>query len=528
MSESKQKEASKELQRRKARNVLIRRGGAEGFLLYVETIFKYHYEKKFNVTWWDPMLAQALMDIFNGETLRLIVEEPPRHGKTERVVRMFASYCQGLDGHIKFQYGTYSGILSILTAVDTKEIMESEIYREIFPRVAFSPKLNLKDHWKLTTGVEFLATSVGGSNTGIGAEIFLGDDLLKAADADSKARRDEAYNFYESSVLTRLEGRKAIILIMQRLHEDDPVGRVIAKGGLAEDGGLWHVISLPVINEKEEVYRYRDMTVVRPAMTPLDESIMNIEEIAQRKLEMSSVEFKRQYMQDAEVSEAGYFIEENYREIVELEIPEQNLFILVDPAESEEKSADDRGLVVVGKSADATQITKTVVMDGRRGKWDVYGTCEQIISLMLKFPAAPVYIEGAGGGISLVKVLRREIMVYNAEAQRENKAQLHNGVFSFKPDNQTSKNQGIKLMANPMEQGYLVFYKFMDSDFKAQLKKELLAFNPERKGNTDNCIDPLSKSFILSECVPKLNLPPKQKRVKRHSKRGNTTTWKGI
>jgi len=238
------------------------------------------------------------------------------------------------------------------------------------------------------------------------------------------------------------------------------------------------------------------------------------------------VEFKRQYLQDAAVSEAGYFLEENYREVVDLEIPEQNVYILVDPAESEESSADDRGIVAVGKSVDASQIVKTVVMDGRRGLWDVYGTCEQIIYLMLKFPDAPVYIEGAGGGITLIKVLKKEILVYNAKAQMEGKEQIHNGVFSFKPDNQTSKNQGIKLMANPMEQGYLLFYKFMDADFKAQLKKELLAFNPERKGNTDNCIDPLSKSFILSDCHPKINLPPKPKAVRRHGKKYNQNTWR--
>ena len=523
-----QKEAAAELQRRKARNVLIRRGGAEGFLLYVEAIFKHHYKKVFRRTWWDEMMAKALMDIYDGVTTRLLISMPPRHGKTERAVRLFGSYVQGLDMQIKLQYATYSGTLSVLTAVDTKEIMESAIYREIFPEVSFSQKLNLKEHWKLASGAEFLATSVGGSNTGIGAEIFIGDDLLKAADADSKARRDEAYNFFNSSALTRLEGRKAVIFIMQRLHEDDPAGRVLAKGGRASDGGLWHEIKLPVINKEEEVYHYRDLRLVRPAMTPLDATAFGLEFIAQQEKEMSSVEFKRQYLQDAEVSEAGYFLEENYKEVVDVEVPEQNEFILVDPAESEESSADDRGLVVVGKSVDASEIVKTVVMDGRRGKWDVYGTCEQIIYLMLKFPKAPVYIEGAGGGITLIKVLKKEILIHNAKAQSEGKVQIHNGVFAFKPDNQTSKNQGIKLMANPMEQGYLLFYKFMDADFKMQLKKELLAFNPERKGNTDNCIDPLSKSFILADCRPKINLPPKPKPIKRHSRRNKNKTWRGV
>jgi len=520
--------AKEELQKRQARNVLIRRGGVDGFLLYMHTIFKYHYKKEFRQTWWDPMLATALMDIYEGNIDRLVVEEPPRHGKTERIVRMFSSYCQGLDAHIKFQYGTYSGTLSVLTAVDTKEIMESEIYMELFPHVQFSQKLNLKEHWKLTSGSEFLATSVGGSNTGIGAEIFIGDDLLKAADADSKARRDEAYNFYESSALTRLEGRKAVILIMQRLHEDDVVGRVLKKGALAQNGGLWHRISLPVINEEEVVYTYRDMTVVRPKLTPLDAGTMSLEEIRQRKLEMSNVEFKRQYMQDAEVSEAGHFNKEDFTYVTDVEIAPQYVNILVDPAESEEASADDRGIVAVGKSTDASEVVTTVVMDGRFGKWDVYGTCEQLMFMMLKFPDAMVLIEGAGGGITLNKVLRKEILVYNAKAQRESKPQIRNAIVVFKPDNKVSKNEGIKLMTNPLEQHVLKFYKFMDEGFREQLEKEFLRFNPERKGNVDNCIDPLSKSFILPQCTAKRNVPEKPKAVQRHRQNKQSNAWRGI
>jgi len=519
----------KEIVKRKARNEIIRRAeNGEALLLYIETIFKYFYKSEFRRTWWDVILAEMLMDIYWGREKRLIVEMPPRHGKTERIVRMFGSYVQGLDRRIKLQYATYSATLSVSTAVDTKEIMESQIYKEIFPDVEFSSKFNAKDYWKLKGGGEFLATSVGGSNTGIGADIFIGDDLLKAADADSKARRDEAYRFYESSGLTRLEGRKAVILIMQRLHEDDVVGRALSKGGLKENGGIWNRLSLPVINEKKEVYRYKHIEVVREPFTPLDSGAMSLEDIEQRKKEMGKVEFRRQYMQDAKVSEAGFFNKEDFREITDLELPEQNLYIIIDPAESREESADDRGIVVVGKSEDAGRVVTTIVMDGARGKWDVYETCKQIITLMLKYPTAQVFIEGAGGGITLETVLKKEIMIYNAKAQSKGKKQIFNGVFLFKPDNKVSKNSIIKLMAAPLEQGYLLFYVGMDKDFKEQLKKELLAFNPERKDNEDNCIDPLSKSFFLKECIPKKPKVAKPKTTIKRHRFMRMKTWGGI
>jgi len=148
---------------------------------------------------------------------------------------------------------------------------------------------------------------------------------------------------------------------------------------------------------------------------------------------------------------------------------------------------------------------------------------------MIKFPDAPVFIEGAGGGITLGVVLKREIAKYNAKAQAKGKPQIKNWVKVYKPNNKVSKNEVIKLLANPLEIHTLLFYKFMDSGFKAQLEYELKKFNPERKSNTDNVIDPLSKSFFLEECVPKAKPKPKPKPIKRRfGGFGPGGGWRGV
>ncbi|MDD5360426.1 MAG: hypothetical protein PHI79_04595 [Sulfurovaceae bacterium] len=609
--------AIKEVERRKASLVVIRRGDYRGFLLYQATIFKYHYKKNIRKTWFDELLARAFMDVFWGIIDRLILEMPPRHGKTERGVRMFTSYAQGLENYIKFQYGTYGGSLSELISGETKDIMESTIYREIFPNVDFSNKLNLKHHWKLIGGGGFLGTSVQGGATGIGSEIAINDDLLKAMEASSKAARDAAWNFYDTSTLSRLEGRKAVIFIMQRLHEDDPVGRAIKRDKLKKDGGAWDRITLPIVNDFEtfeefykwiktlecrcdyvgmdecgyckvatqsntkfkaccdeydknhqiityldeaerekylikqknkiyyevarEVYldkyplpntiiKYRDYEVVRPPLTTLDSEEFGLDFVVKQMSSMSLAEFKRQYFQDAEVSEAGHFKEDDFTYVTDADLPDMYEYILVDNAESEEASADDRGIVAVGKCENIDKTIRTIVLDGRRGKWDVYGTCENIIHLMLKFPKAPVLIEGAGAGITLGKVLAKEIMIYNTKAQIEGRRQITNSVTVYKPNNQISKNANIKLMTAPLEHHLLQFYKFADQFFMGQLKKEFLKFNPEIKHNTDNCIDPLSKSFLLAECSPKPYKKPEVKQIEKFRKKykSKTSSWKGI
>ena len=605
------RKAAEELRRRQLRNELIRRGdGAEAFLQYMEAIFKYKYRKPYRRTWFDPLVAQMMIDLIRGVTQRAMLEFPPRHGKTERGVRMLASLGQGLDPQTSFIYMTYGETLFKLTASETKEVMESGIYREIFPDVEFSNKINTNTHWMLEQGGGFLGTSTKGGATGLPANIFIGDDLLKAVDADSKANRDAAWDAYRSSGVSRLEGgQQAVLLIGQRLHKDDINGRAIAEDGRAEEGGRWHVLSLPAVNNFYDFYhwvertgakgyeqaddgvisrcraeagrlaeaeirrylehnpnaarheiarmeerlperyfyrearreflarhplepttvRYRDMAVERPPLTPLDDEAFGLEVIIQKRKDLGKRIFDAQYLQDVEEEEAGYFLEEHIRTVSEVDLPDQYEYIIVDSSESLESSADDRAIGVYGKSMDERKIVTTILMDGRRGVWDVYGTCSQIITLCLRFPKAPVLIEGAGGGITLESVLRREILVYNAAAQAKGKPQVSNPIFRFKPDNtKGAKNQRIKLLSAPMEQGYFRIYDGCDMDFRGQFIRELLAFNPEKKHNTDNCIDTAGLSYSRPECTAK---PPK--RAKREPSRprrrkARPTTWRGV
>ena len=99
-----------------------------------------------------------------------------------------------------------------------------------------------------------MATSVGGALTGRGADVLIVDDPLKPDDALSEPRRRAANDWYFSTLLSRLNSKKdgAIIVVMQRLHQQDLVGEVT-------DRGPWHVLSLPAIATKDETYEYRNL-----------------------------------------------------------------------------------------------------------------------------------------------------------------------------------------------------------------------------------------------------------------------------
>ena len=76
------------------------------------------------------------------------------------------------------------------------------------------------------------AVSLGGAATGFGADLIVVDDLMKAADASSVAERQRVRNYYEQTLLSRLNDKAdgRIVVIQQRLHEDDLPGHLIETG----------------------------------------------------------------------------------------------------------------------------------------------------------------------------------------------------------------------------------------------------------------------------------------------------------
>src|SRR5262249_36852819 len=126
--------------------------------------------------------------------------------------------------------------------------------RGLFPR--FKIKSNRGAELETTERGYRLASSIGGSALGRGADLIVIDDPIKGLDAAlSEAERRRVTEFYDGTLYSRLNNKRtgAIVIVMQRLHEDDLVGHVLSK----ED---WQVLSIPAIATDDTEYR-----VGRPA-----------------------------------------------------------------------------------------------------------------------------------------------------------------------------------------------------------------------------------------------------------------------
>jgi predicted phage terminase large subunit-like protein len=250
---------------------------------------------------WQParhhaIICAQLERVFRGECTRLIINVPPRYSKTEIAVINFMAWALGQVPDAEFIHCSYSGRLAASNAWQARELVQCEAYRAIFPALELRGDSQARDEWRTVAGGCVYAVGTGGTITGYGAgkhrEGFGGaiiiDDPHKADEARSDVMRGKVIEWFKNTLESRKNGpRTPIIVIMQRLHENDLAGWLLAGG----NGETWEQICLPAIQD--------DGTALWPEMHALDEL---------RRMEQASpYTFAGQYQQRPAPLEGGIF-----------------------------------------------------------------------------------------------------------------------------------------------------------------------------------------------------------------------------
>ena len=162
---------------------------------------------------------------------RLVVNVPPRHLKSLAASVALPAWLLGHDPTLAIVNVTYGQDLSDKFARDCRAIMTSDWYQALFATRLNSPRGRRSRSSRRPRGGFRLATSVGGVLTGRGADVIIIDDPLKPADALSESRRAGANDWFDWTLYPRLNDKQkgAIVIVMQRLHEDDLAGHVLQR-----------------------------------------------------------------------------------------------------------------------------------------------------------------------------------------------------------------------------------------------------------------------------------------------------------
>jgi predicted phage terminase large subunit-like protein len=354
-----------------------------------------------------------LQDVVDGNSPRLMITMPPRHGKSELASRRFPAYALGRYPDMGIICASYSADLATRMNRDVQRVIDDPTYRAIFPGTTIAGKaqtqqgswLRNADYFEVVGRKgSFRSAGVGGGLTGFGASIAIIDDAIRnRQDADSPTVRQTVWDWYTSTLYTRLAPGGGVIVINTRWHEDDLSGRLLeaqAKG----EGDEWRVINFPAIAEQDEEHRKKG-EALHPERYPL-------EALERIKAAIGTRDWEALYQQHP-VPDGGAIFKDEWLQRVWLpkDLPARwdELVIAFDMSFKGSDSSDFVAGQLYGRFG-----PDYYLLDQERGRWSFTESLEAVRRLVGRSKAytrhpVRVLVEDKANGPAVIDVLKKEI-----------------------------------------------------------------------------------------------------------------------
>lgn len=306
-------------------------------------------DAKYDPQWFHKVIAAKLQDVYErvlkGESPRVMIFMPPRHGKSEEATKKFPAWVLGKSPDFPIIVSTYSQDLSTKFGQGTRDLMNSNNYQAVF-KTRLREDTKAKASWMTKEGGGYESVGVGGAITGKGFKLGIIDDPIKNdEEAESEVVRDSVGAWYSTTFYTRQEGNAAIVVIQTRWHDDDLSGRLIREQIDTEKEGSsnydkWEIINFPAIAVADEEYR-KEGEALWPAKFP-------IESLQKTKKVLGPYKWSALYQQNPVDAEAQEFKKHwfKYRKLEELAGMTTRNFLTIDPASAMRGNSDNIGAVL--------------------------------------------------------------------------------------------------------------------------------------------------------------------------------------
>jgi len=323
-------------------------------LTFANTVFTARKGAPMVPNWHQRAICRALERVVLGRTTRLVINIPPRTGKTELAVINFMSWAIGNWPDSEFIHASYSKRLAAANSYTVRALLQSETYREVFPWVFLAGDSKARDEFRTVQGGVVYATGAQGTITGYGAgkmcPTFGGaiiiDDPHKPDEATSSTRRANVIDWFQNTIESRKNHPTTpIIVIMQRLHEADLSGWLMSGG----NGEEWESLVIPALDDADESFW--------PEQFPTDR--------LHTLRDASPYVFAGQQMQRPAPLGGGIFKEDWWRYYITPPVLSYRM-IYGDTAQKTAEQNDYSVFQCWGKSLDG----QAVLLDQIRGKWE--------------------------------------------------------------------------------------------------------------------------------------------------------------
>lgn len=321
---------------------------------------------KYEHNWHMDCISEHLEAVHRGELKRLIINIPPRTLKSYLVARAYPAWKMGKSPSHKFISTSYGYEITEQNSIACRRIMKSTWYMRCFPETRISPEIDRNTHFGTTKAGQYYAASTLSPIVGLGADTIVIDDPIKPMEAYSDTIRASTNMNIRTTLFSRLNDKRtgAIVMIMQRVHEDDPTGHLLKDGG-------WTHVKLPseaktavMIRLGDKKWEMQGGDLLFPARLPID--ILN-----QLRLDMTEANYVAQYLQEPVPVGGGEFLPEwpQHYNARSIKPKGMNVYILVDAAGGDEvskkkkKTSDRTAMGVIGVAPDNNYYLLDLVID---------------------------------------------------------------------------------------------------------------------------------------------------------------------
>ena len=372
------------------------------FMSFIEkSFYELNPQTELRIAPYIEIMAAKLEACRQGKIKRLIINLPPRYLKSHCASVAFTAWLLGHHPSTQIICASYGQDLADKLALDCRKLMQSQWYQILFPARLAPDKQAVNDF--MTTAMGFrMATSVGGVLTGRGSDFIIIDDPLKPDDAFSDTRRNAVNNWYDGTLLSRLNDKAngCIIIIMQRLHQDDLVGHVL-------DLDDWEVVSFPAIAEDDEAFLIKSLlgsrVYRRTAGDVLHEERETQAMLATTRQNIGEYNFSSQYQQNP-IPEGGAIVKSDWLQYYDGEPPSSRYPVILQSWDTANKSNELNDYSVC--TTWCRNEERFYLLDVFRKRLNYPDLKRAVIDLKNKYRSGTILIEDKASGTSLIQDLK--------------------------------------------------------------------------------------------------------------------------
>jgi predicted phage terminase large subunit-like protein len=390
--------------------LIVREKAQKDFMVFV----KYVYENFIEGTH-HKKISTLFEKLSETPGSRIIVNMPPRHTKSEFASYLLPAWLIGKNPKLKIIQTTHTAELAVRFGRKVRNLMELQVYKDIFPDVDLRIDSKAAGRWETGQGGEYYAAGVGGAITGRGADLLIIDDPHSEQDALSETAMESAYEWYTSGPRQRLQPGGSIVIVMTRWSLKDLTGKLLKAQGSDVMSDQWDVVEFPAILPSDKV---------------LWPEFWKKEELLRVKASLSLGKWNAQWQQNPVAEEGAIIKKEWWNKWEKKEIPPVSYIMQsYDTAFSKKETADYSAITTWGvfkpNEGDPEAI---ILMDAQRGRWDFPELKAKALQEYNYWEPDMVIIEAKATGTPLTDELRATgvpVVNYTPSKGRDKHTRMH-------------------------------------------------------------------------------------------------------